>query len=46
MMIDFEEYLENFESHKVKPRRLINRETKLAEIENIKSEQTYLKSNY
>ena len=40
MMIDFEAYLENVK--KVKRRRLINRETKLAEIENINSEQTFL----
>ena len=42
MMIDFEAYLDKWERPKVKRRRLINQETKLVEIENIKSEQHFL----
>ena len=42
MIIDFKAYLDIWERHKVKRRRLINQETKLAEIEMINSEEDFL----
>ena len=42
IMTDFIAYSDNLELQKVKRRCLINQETNLAEIENIKSEQNVL----